>query len=200
MPTIEHSALTGSELHEPKGAPSASSNQFYLSDGVGSGTWTYVPQGWGYYKDDTAAQVFTTTAALVTNDGAGTETVETYLPPEIRGSSSLWDTTNDYLDPIAIGDCYMIRLDLSVTATSGTPKVLTLEFDVGGGASPSDVRVTIASDLTKTAPYEISMCFSVTVDSTFNTNGGQIFLKTDTGTLTVDDPGISIVRVSSGAI
>ena len=34
-----HSALTGSELHEPKGASGASSNQTYVSDGAGSGSW-----------------------------------------------------------------------------------------------------------------------------------------------------------------
>lgn len=35
-----HSALTGAELHEPKGASGASSNQTYVSNGAGSGTWS----------------------------------------------------------------------------------------------------------------------------------------------------------------
>lgn len=37
---IEHSTLTGSQLHEPKGAAAASVNQVYVSDGTGSGVWT----------------------------------------------------------------------------------------------------------------------------------------------------------------
>lgn len=40
MPTILHSALTTTELHEPKGAASATANQVYVADGAGSGAWT----------------------------------------------------------------------------------------------------------------------------------------------------------------
>lgn len=35
-----HSALTGSDLHEPKGAASAASGSVYIATGSGSGTWT----------------------------------------------------------------------------------------------------------------------------------------------------------------
>lgn len=35
-----HKDLTGAELHEPKGADSASSGQVYVSNGAGSGVWT----------------------------------------------------------------------------------------------------------------------------------------------------------------
>jgi len=34
-----HSSLTGADLHEPKGAASATSGQVYVADGAGSGTW-----------------------------------------------------------------------------------------------------------------------------------------------------------------
>lgn len=34
-----HADLTGSDLHEPKGADTASANTAYVSDGAGSGTW-----------------------------------------------------------------------------------------------------------------------------------------------------------------
>ena len=36
----EHSQLTGSSLHEPKGVATATSGQVYVADGAGSGTWT----------------------------------------------------------------------------------------------------------------------------------------------------------------
>lgn len=39
MANVQHSALTGSELHEPKGADSASTGEVYVSDGSGSGAW-----------------------------------------------------------------------------------------------------------------------------------------------------------------
>lgn len=41
MANVLHSALTGAELHEPKGADSALSGQLYKSDGAGSGSWSH---------------------------------------------------------------------------------------------------------------------------------------------------------------
>lgn len=40
MPTVLHSSLTGTDLHEPKGVSSASSGQVYVANGGGSGAWT----------------------------------------------------------------------------------------------------------------------------------------------------------------
>lgn len=40
MTTTIHKNLTGSDLHEPKGAASALSGQVYVADGAGSGAWT----------------------------------------------------------------------------------------------------------------------------------------------------------------
>ena len=34
-----HSALTGTDLHEPKGVAAAASGKVYLSNGLGSGSW-----------------------------------------------------------------------------------------------------------------------------------------------------------------
>jgi len=41
--TVAHSALTGSDLHEPKGVSTATAGKTYVSDGAGSGTWTLLP-------------------------------------------------------------------------------------------------------------------------------------------------------------
>ena len=38
--TVQHSALTGAELHEPKGAAAATANTVYVANGSGSGAWT----------------------------------------------------------------------------------------------------------------------------------------------------------------
>lgn len=37
---IEHDAIPNADLHEPKGASSATSGQVYVADGAGSGAWT----------------------------------------------------------------------------------------------------------------------------------------------------------------
>ena len=38
-----HSALTGADLHEPKGVAAAAAGKVYLSDGLGSGSWVVPP-------------------------------------------------------------------------------------------------------------------------------------------------------------
>tara|TARA_R110002051_G_scaffold18015_3_gene51987 strand:- start:3280 stop:3783 length:504 start_codon:yes stop_codon:yes gene_type:complete len=42
MPNVNHSALTGTSLHEPKGAAAASNHTTYVSNGSGSGSWQKV--------------------------------------------------------------------------------------------------------------------------------------------------------------
>jgi len=42
MADVQHSALTDPELHEPKGASTATSGQVYVANGSGSGTWKKV--------------------------------------------------------------------------------------------------------------------------------------------------------------
>jgi len=39
MATVQHSSLTGSTLHEPKGVATATSKTLYTANGTGSGTW-----------------------------------------------------------------------------------------------------------------------------------------------------------------
>jgi hypothetical protein len=38
-----HSTLTGADLHEPKGVAAATVGKVYVSDGLGSGSWTNPP-------------------------------------------------------------------------------------------------------------------------------------------------------------
>ena len=44
MANVEHSVLTGSSLHEPKGTAAASSGSTYVANGSGSGTWQPIHQ------------------------------------------------------------------------------------------------------------------------------------------------------------
>lgn len=198
----EHSTLTDPNLHEPKGISTASSNQVYIADGVGSGSWQYWPLGWGNYKDGGAAQNFTTTPATLSIDGAGASTEESYLPPEIRGAGSLWDTTTNHITPVAEGDSYELRLDLPITGTSGSPSELTLELDIQSGSTYGGATVIVNKYISasKTAPYTISVGLPVFVGSTFFANGGKFWLTTDTGTVTITNPGIILVRTSGGGI
>lgn len=42
MTNVSHASLTGSQLHEPKGADSATLGTVYVADGAGSGSWSSV--------------------------------------------------------------------------------------------------------------------------------------------------------------
>lgn len=201
MPTVEHSTLTAANLHEPKGADTATEGQVYIADGVGSGAWTDWPFGWGYYKDNAGTQVKTTTPSLLSIDGAGTTTEETHLPPSLRGVGSLWDTTNDKITPMLTGDSYEIRLDLPITAESGSPTELTIELDIAGSNYASKTTIVEHYAVTgKSTPYTISIGFPIFCGTTFKTNGGQFWVYTDTGTATITNPAITLVRTSSGGI
>jgi hypothetical protein len=39
---VAHASLTGANLHEPKGAASASADTVYVADGAGSGSWVKI--------------------------------------------------------------------------------------------------------------------------------------------------------------
>lgn len=47
MATVQHSALTDPNLHEPKGVSTAAAGKVYVANGSGSGAWQY-PAGHAY--------------------------------------------------------------------------------------------------------------------------------------------------------
>lgn len=196
MATVEHSTLTSSELHEPKGISSAASGKVYVADGTGSGDWTTMQPsitGWGYYLDDATEQTFNTTAAKLSIDGDGTASTEAYLPLDIRGFTSLWDTTNDKITPTAVGDAYDIRLNLPVTSRTSA-NYAEVVLDIGGTSSPTNVINTSRIEVDRAAPFSHSIPIQIFCLSTFVTNGGQLFITTDTGSIGVTTPSLLIAR------
>ncbi len=198
MPTILHSALSGADLHEPKGISAAAAGLVYRSNGTGGGSWTPLPSGWGYYQHDGAAQVIATTDTKLQINGSGALSTNSYLPRAIRGSGTLWDTTNNKVTPIALGDSYILRLDLPISAKSGTPTEMSVKFDVGGGVTPSIVALQHFVSVSKTAPYTITFAAPMWVISTTKTNGIQIFISVDSGSVSILNPSISVFRNSAG--
>jgi hypothetical protein len=130
--------------------------------------------------------------------GAATE--EAYLPLSIRGISSLWDTANDCIVPILEGDSYDVRVVLDITAKSGTPTLLTMELDIGGGVTPTISIITDDRSTSKTPPFSLVLTFPIFTLATFIANGGQFFLSVNTGTYTISGRSIYIARTSPGSI
>ena len=159
--------------------------------------------GWGYYKDagtTPATLSITTTASKIQIDGAGANSETSYLPLPIRGSGDLWDVTNDKITPILEGDSYTLRVDLTITAKTGGAGTIYLQLDIGGGAAPTIIIAEEDIAIAKTVPFSLSIPLPIFCLSTFVANGGQLFLTSDTGTVTISDRAISIYRISSGVI
>ena len=149
--------------------------------------------GWGYYQDDASSNITVSTSdTLLTINGLGTNTSNSYLPLEIRGISDLWSSNK--MNAISIGDSYDLRLDFTVASKTCTPTYLDMAFDIGGGVSPTIPIVQRTISLNKTPPYSISIGFPLFSLSTFVSNGGQIFMKTDTGSLDISARAIFIKR------
>lgn len=135
MADIQHRLITDPNIHEPKGITSASSNEVYVADGSGSGTWrTVYTQGFEDYEDNAAAQSLTSGSWVdLTNDGLGTNTLTTYRLP---GYSAIWSTANNQFDwsgaGLALGDTVDIRFDVTFT-TSVNNDLVALRMDLAHG-------------------------------------------------------------------
>lgn len=149
--------------------------------------------GWGYYQDDATSDLTVTTSdTLFTVNGLGSNSNSSYLPLDIRGVSELWSSNK--MNAITLGDGYDVRVDFSITSKTGSPTYLDLIFDIGGGATPTINVVERTISLVKIPPYKISVAFPLFSLSTFIANGGQIFLKTDTGAVTIGARAVLIKR------
>lgn len=154
--------------------------------------------GWGVYEDgetSPATQVLTTTPQILSIDGLGSNTNIDYLPLDIRGVGQLW--SENKITPVAIGDSYNLRIDLEVAAKTGSPTYIDFVLDIGGQPIVSIPIVERVISSPKTPPYTLSVGFPIFCLTTFRTNGGEIFLSTDTGTLTISERRILIIRTSS---
>lgn len=162
----------------------------------------YSVHGWAYYQDSLTIPSLSITSSetKLTIDGLGTNSESGYLPSEILGTSELWDSVNNKITPINTGDSYTIRLDLEILSKTGSPTLLDLKLDIGGGSSSSINIVERIIGLSKAPPYSVSIGFPIFTLSTFNTNGGQFFIYTDTGSVEIGKRALSIYRISKGGI
>lgn len=227
MANIQHKNIPEAQLHEPKGASSAASGTVYVSTGTGTGNWqspvsalgvgvdegkvlrstssntaewVYPPEGWGFYLHSGTGQVLNTTASKLIIDGAGAASESSYLPRDIRGTGTeLWSTADNKMLPIAEGDFYQVRIDIPVVSETGTVTDITIQLDIGGAATPTTIITEGYEIGGRDTPYIVRSSFPVFSGSTFLANGGQVFVKTNAGTITIGSPQILIERTSGGS-
>jgi len=178
-----------------------STNAADISTLVAGETVQNQEKGWAHYVDSIAGnQTISTTNVLLTIDTLGAANSTIYLPKEIRGISELWDSTLNRITPISLGDSYDLRIDFTIASKASVPTELTLTLDIGGAATPTVVILTRYISLSKTPPYTISVGFPIFCLETFILNGGQIFLKTDSGSISVSARNIMIKRDYKGTL
>lgn len=135
-----HSALTGSNLHEPKGAAGASIHTVYSADGVGSGNWIKITS-----DNIDNSSIFNTNTYFTTHKIADVSTAEVLYIPTTRGVTIV-AVTSVLHGAITLADS-TINVKNAAGASMGT---LTIAF-TGSGAGTIDTLLpasnnTIAAD------------------------------------------------------
>ena len=151
--------------------------------------------GYAYYVDSLATPtiVVDTSYTEITIDDLGASILD-YLPKEIRGVSQLW-TTNK-ITPIAIGDDYDGRLDVTVTTKTGSPTFIEFIIDISGSTAGTNKAFTGYIQNIGVYPYDQSLPLDFFTLDTFLANGGKLYARTDAGTVTIGRRNIKISRKS----
>jgi len=151
--------------------------------------------GWAYYVDSLVTPTITigTTYTQISIDALGAN-VSDYLPLEIRGTSQLW--VGSKITPISVGDDYDGKLDVTITAKTGSPNAIELIIDISGGAAGTNKAFTGFIQTIGNAPYDQSIPLDYHTLGTFLTNGGKLYARVDSGTVTIGRRNIKISRKS----
>ena len=154
-------------------------------------------QGWVWVVDsaNTSASkqsILSGNRTALTIDGLGADSFSTYrdgLPNNIWGS--------DKLNPAAVGESYLLRLQFSITQTgSGNNKYAEVSFDIGDGGGPNVVW-TQTHPLIKgqSAIENVSLTLPVFCREGFLSNGGKFYIEANTN-INIWDRRIMIQRMS----
>jgi hypothetical protein len=202
MANVQHSTLTDPNLHEPKGASSASANQLYLSDGSGSGTWTNATRfpgtGWGKYSNttyvSTTALAISTTSVLLPFT---TDDVVSNLPISLTGTTTaLMNLSTEALLFVSNADLHSITVTFEIYSVSGSPAHMDIKlFGSSDGSTYATKLYENTVSLIKGAGQVITESFLVNVTSDMVSHGAKIYLTTNSGTANIINIGLISARV-----
>lgn len=186
MATIAHSALTGADLHEPKGIATAAANTVYVANGSGSGNYyrIYNTGSECVYDNATGPQSITTSFTDLTNDGAGSlSTGTTYALPS--AAASAWDTaTNSFRlgatgANLQVGDRVAICA-LGTITTSMANRQVTIAFDLAHGSASEQEVVVYDNNYKTVGSYGIAVHLPFMVlNADFRDNPVKFKVKSD---------------------
>lgn len=155
--TVEHSTLTDPDIHEPKGASSASANSAYIADGSGSGSWTVIRNLNKIYLSTQIADVSTAGSHWLVIPATGTiskiysvihgalGTADAGLTFEINGTAITGGAITIAYTSSAAGDVDSASPTANNTITAGTAVEIITD-----GASSNTVVCTLTFEVTLT--------------------------------------------------
>jgi hypothetical protein len=204
--SIQHKDIPDTQLHETKGAATASNGQILFANGSGGASWqsptfSYSKLGWWDYNDTATAttQIPLTSAGneyQLTNNGLGTRTNKVF---RITSISDIFNTTTNYFSftGLTIGDTVDIRVDIEVTTASANNLVdLILELGIGG----TSYKLTVDQRIIKsagTSKIVVTIPFYIGDSNTLN-NTARFLIKNDTVGSTVKVNGWFVKVITHG--
>jgi len=83
------------------------------------------------------------------------------------------------------GDDYDGRFDITVSAKSGSPSLIGVILEISGGTAGTNKVFTGYIQTAPTPPYDQSLLLDFFSLAAFLSNGGRIYAKEDTGSVTI---------------
>ena len=153
-----HKDLTGAELHEPKGADSASDGDVYVADGAGSGTWTNRYSGVlalnQYWLDDTMDDISAVNNRVWFDVPVQSEIVS--LAAILNGGITTTNATlSIYINGVLFADTLTVPYAGSTSGTRAAMNVTTGNTIAAG--SVIEVRSDGGSDTSQEAKITIGL-------------------------------------------
>lgn len=203
---LQHRDIPDAQLHEAKGAASASSGQLLTATGSGTATFqtpafTTAAMGFWDYNDTatTSTPIALTTPGTeyqLTNNGLGANSTTAYRLPSV---ANIFNTATNYFQFVGlqVGDAVDIRVDLEITSTAANSVVETaMELGIGG----STYKLSIDRQYLKaTGTHKVVTSFPFYIGNT-NTlnNSARLLMKSDTAGVTVKVNGWYVRVITNG--
>lgn len=138
-----------------------------------------------------------TAGSTIILDNNANSRVNTHLP---QGVTRLYNSSNSRIEPIKLGDAYLIRVDF--TAYNSSPNGLAeLQYDIGDGITPIIEVVrsfTFPKGTGAANAGKYSTSTLVPVLSDFIANGCKLQIESITGTTSIYDVKYDISRINVG--
>ena len=159
MADVQHSALTGATLHEPKGAAAASAGEVYIADGAASGAWATLLEFGHIYTQESDSATLSTIGTTVkdlpfTTNGANSVCVADSANNRITLTSAgtYYVTFSGSVSTVAAGDSGTYKWKI---ALDSTPEHLEAERELSGSGDLGDL--TTCGLITATAGQQLTV-------------------------------------------